>query len=70
MGATIMRLASAPRPWPDDLLADVRLATDHTMAHTASDSLDHFRVVQALLHATATDLAALIDADPGGTAER
>jgi uncharacterized membrane protein YgaE (UPF0421/DUF939 family) len=60
LGSAMRRLATAPRPWANDLLAEVRPATDHTPGRTTED---HARAVRALLHATTVDLVAVMGGD-------
>jgi uncharacterized membrane protein YccC len=70
LGTAMRRLATSQPPWPSDLVADVRTATDHMMASTVPSTADHAQAVRGLLHTTATGLAALVSGDPGRMAER
>ena len=62
LGTAMRRLTTTPRPWPRDLLADVRTASDDTLASTTAD---HAHAITALLNATAGDLVALAGGDAG-----
>ena len=57
----LRRLGNTKRPWPSELLDDVRAATDHTVSGTAGEPSDRNAIaVGSLLDATAVDVAALV----------
>ena len=59
-GTATRRLATTPRPWPSNLLADVRTASVGTLARTTAD---HAHAIRTLLNAAGVDLVVLVGAD-------
>lgn len=64
LGSAVGRLAGGARPWPSDVLTDVRDATDHVIVGTVTEAVDQAQAVRLLLHTTAMDIAALVGGEP------
>jgi uncharacterized membrane protein YgaE (UPF0421/DUF939 family) len=64
LGTAVGRLAGVPRPWPSEVLSDVRDATDRVIVATVVEPVDHAQAVRLLLRTTALDIAELIGGEP------
>jgi len=60
LGTAVGRLAGVVRPWPSEVLTDVRDATDQVIVGTVMEPVDQTQAVRLLLHTTALDIAALV----------
>jgi uncharacterized membrane protein YgaE (UPF0421/DUF939 family) len=69
LGTAVGRLAGAPRPWPNEVLRDVRDATDHVIVGTVMEPADRTHAARVLLHTTALDIAALVGAEPSSPSQ-